>query len=325
MTQPTGILLTNIGTPTAPTPTAVSHYLKRFLADRRVVELPRWLWLPILHGLILPLRAKRSAKLYQKIWTEHGSPLAHITQRQAQGLQTIIHQHNPNANATVVLGMSYSEPSIEQAMAQLQAAKVQKIIVLPLYPQYSAATAGACFDAVSSILQKWRYIPQLHFINHYADHPLYIQALVNQITQHRNTTTDGQKLLFSFHGIPKRCVVAGDPYFDQCHHTARLVAEKLGLAVHQWQVVFQSRFGKEEWLQPYCDKALQALPTVGINVIDLICPGFSADCLETLEEIAQTNHKLFIEAGGKKLHYIPALNDSEEHLKALANIVLPYL
>ncbi len=317
-----GILLTNIGTPDAPTPTAVRRYLQEFLSDPRIVELPTWLWRPILYGLILPFRSKYSARLYQKIWSDNGSPLLHITQLQAQQLQDqlTIRGHE---QVKVSLGMRYGRPSIAQAMEELRQAQVKKIIVLPLFPQYSAATVGSSFDAIAKVLKTWRSIPQLAFINQYAEHPLYIEALAAQIKRHQNPAA--QKLLFSFHGIPKHCITAGDPYYDACHSTAKLVAEKLGYPTEKWMVVFQSRFGKQEWLQPYCDKTLQAFPKQDIKLVDVVCPGFAADCLETLEEMAQTNQKLFIAAGGTKLNYIPALNAIPDHIQALIEIIKPYI
>lgn len=320
MKKNTGILLINIGTPDAPTPGAVRRYLREFLSDQRVVELPRWLWLPLLNGIILPFRATRSAKLYQKIWTQEGSPLAHITSQQVQKLQASF-DADGHDHVFVTAGMCYGTPSVAQGMQNLREKQVEKIVILPLYPQYSAAATGAAFDAVSRCLQGWRYIPQLHFVNEYATNPLYIEALVQQIARHRHPSKNQAILLFSFHGIPKRCVDAGDPYFDLCQKTANLVAEKLNYTPKQWRLVFQSRFGKEEWLQPYCDKTLQALPRQGVEAVDVICPGFSADCLETLEEISETNRDLFFEAGGKSFRYIPALNDSEAHVAVLRDVL----
>jgi ferrochelatase len=308
MNPDTGILITNLGTPDAPTPSAVRRYLREFLSDPRVVEIPRAIWLPILYGVILPFRPARTAKTYQTIWTPEGSPLRAISEKQAVGLSSLL-------DTPVALGMRYGSPSISDALESLK--YKSRIIVLPLYPQYCGATTGSTFDAISQVLQKWRKIPTLHFINQYHDHLAYIQALADSIRAHRKT----KKLLFSFHGIPKRSIDLGDPYADQCQKTAELVANNLGLKSQEWQVVFQSRFGPAEWLKPYCVDTLKALPAQGCTAVDVISPGFAADCLETLEEMAIQNQEIFLHAGGKELNYIPALNDSLAHINALAEII----
>ncbi len=321
----TGVLLTNLGTPGAPTSKAVRRYLREFLSDPRVVELPRWLWLPLLYAVVLPFRSGYSAKLYQKVWTEQGSPLLYHAQLQQKGLQDLFNSQSDTRHVKVVLGMRYGQPSIAGALAELRRAGAEKVIVLPLYPQYAAATVGSTFDAVVQELRGWRTVPQLHLVNHYADNPLYIKALASHIQRYWQTTPPGEKLLFSFHGLPQRSVAAGDPYFSLCHQTARLVAAELALPPERWQVVFQSRFGKAKWLQPYCDDILKSLAVSGVRQVDIICPGFSADCLETLEEIAIRGRALFLSSGGERFHYIPALNDHPHHLAALANIITPLL
>lgn len=320
--QKIGILIINIGTPKAPTTKAVRHYLKEFLSDPRIVELPTWLWRPILYGVILPFRSKTSAQLYQRIWSGQGSPLLHNSIQQAKKLQQLLALQS-SQEIVVSLGMRYGTPSIEQALKELQLAKVQKIIILPLYPQYSGTTTASSFDAIAKTLKQWRLIPKLHFIDHYSDHPLYIETMVNQIRQHGNPTAE--KLLFSFHSIPQRYVAAGDPYYDQCKKTVTLILEKLSYSPENALLVFQSRIGKQKWLQPYCDQTLKQLAKQGIKSVDVVCPGFAADCVETLEEIAIRNHEYFIKAGGVHLNYIPALNYSPDHINTLASIVKPYI
>ncbi len=317
----TGILLTNLGTPQAPTPAALRRYLAEFLSDRRVVELPRWLWWLILHAIILRVRPARSARAYKKIWTPEGSPLLQIARQQEAGIRTRLEQAFSGAVA-VELGMRYGQPSIQQALERLRAAGVNRLLVLPLYPQYSSATVGSTFDAVSRTLQTWRWLPELRFISHYHEDSGYIQALAETIRSYWQQHGRPDKLLLSFHGIPQRTFLAGDPYHCECHKTARLVAEQLELAEGFWQVTFQSRFGREEWLKPYTDHQLQALGAAGVRRVDLVCPGFSADCLETLEEIAHENRALFLQAGGQAFHYIPALNADPAHLDALTQLIM---
>lgn len=321
---PLGILLTNLGTPAAPTPKALRRYLKEFLWDPRVVEIYRPLWWLLLHTLVLPFRAGRSAKIYQAIWTPQGSPLLLNMQQLTEKLTTQL-QQVLEVPIVLSLGMRYGNPSIAEGLAQLQQAKVQRILVLPLYPQYASATTGSTFVAVSDILKTWRWIPELHFINHYADFPDYINALAMSIQNHWQTSGKKRYLLFSFHGIPKRAQLAGDPYYCYCHKTARLIAAKLELANDEWAMVFQSRFGKAQWLQPYCDQILVELPRKGIVEADIICPGFAVDCLETLEEIAINNRALFIKAGGKELHYIPALNASSAQIDLLTTLIQQHI
>ena len=318
-----GVLITNLGTPDAPTPKALRRYLAQFLWDPRVVETPRPLWWLILHGVILRFRPARAARAYQTVWSEAGSPLLQFSRQQEAALRASL-QHALPGPVQVALGMRYGNPSIEQGLEELRQAGARRILVLPLYPQYSATTSASTLDAVSDVLRRWRWVPDLRFVSHYPDDPGYIQALANSIREHRASHGDADRLLFSFHGIPKRYLLNGDPYHCECHKTARLVAEALGLEADRHQLVFQSRFGREEWLQPYCDKTLEALPGQGVKSVQVVCPGFSADCLETLEEIAEQNRELFLQAGGERFEYIPALNAREDHIQALTRLILQH-
>jgi len=315
-----GVLLVNLGSPDAPAPSAVKRYLAEFLWDPRVVEAPRWLWWLALHTVILRIRPGHVAKSYKKIWTIDGSPLIATSKAQAQAIEKVL-QKKFRGNVIVDLAMRYGKLSIESGLRELKKAGARRLIVLPLYPQYSATTTASVFDEVTRVLRNWRWLPDLRFINQYHDNDKYITALANTIQQHWDKHDRADKLLFSFHGIPQRYVDNGDPYFCHCHKTARLVAEKLQLNDFGWQVVFQSRFGKEPWLQPYCDKTLEQLAQSKNKKVEVICPGFAADCLETLEEIMVTNRKLFIQAGGESFHYIPALNTGEEHINALCEVL----
>lgn len=312
-----GILLVNLGTPDEPTPSAVRRYLREFLSDPRVVEIPRWLWLPLLNGIILPFRAGRTAKNYQKIWTEEGSPLWVFTRNLTHELKKKLAEDE----YIVEYAMRYGRPSIEEQLNHFQQQHISKLVVLPLYPQYSATTSGTVFDEVARVISQWRWVPDIKFINQYSDHDLYIQALSDSITSHWEKNGRAEKLIFSFHGLPKRFLELGDPYFCYCQKTARLVKEKLNLTDNDTRIVFQSRFGKAEWLQPYCVDTLQQLPAEGCKSVDIICPGFAVDCLETLEEIAIANKDVFLYAGGEKYHYIPALNSDEEHVKLLSDLI----
>ncbi len=315
----TGVLLCNLGTPDAPTPAALKKYLAEFLSDPRVVELPRWQWLPVLHGIILNTRPARSAKLYQKVWTDEGSPLLVTSLAQRDKLQVAL---DASADQIVVeIGMRYGNPSMQVALEALREKNCRKIIVLPLYPQYSGSTSGSTFDALTDILKSWRRVPELHVIDGYHDHEGYISALASSIRKHWAEHEKAEKLIFSFHGIPERYFKAGDPYPCFCRKTARLTAEALELAEGEWQVTFQSRFGKEPWVMPYTDETLQELARQGVKTVDVICPGFSVDCLETLEEIAGENRDLFKHAGGSELRYIPALNDDDAHIRLMASLV----
>ncbi len=316
----TGILLTNLGTPGAPTPAALRRYLAEFLWDRRVVDAPRPLWWLILHGLILRTRPRRSAAAYRKIWGETGSPLLAIGRRQAEGLQQALADGGDDG-PRVVLAMRYGQPSIRAGLERLRELNANRILVLPLYPQYSATTTASTFDAIAGVFRDWPRLPELRMVMHYHDHPAYIAALAASIRDHWREHERGERLLFSFHGIPQDYFEAGDPYPCECHKTARLVAEALGLPEDAWALAFQSRFGPRAWVQPYADDTLREWAAQGHKRVDVICPGFAADCLETLEEIALRYRALFLDAGGKAFHYIPALNDQDAHIQVLAGLV----
>ncbi len=315
-----GILLSNLGTPDAPTTSAVRRYLKEFLWDKRVVDLPRLLWWPILNGIILNIRPSRSAKLYQKVWTESGSSLLDVSLRQKAALQAVLDANHPGA-FRVELAMRYGNPSIAYGMQNLAKSGCNRVLILPLYPQYSLTTTESTFDAVDKVMKAGHDIPELRFVRNYHDHPAYIEALAASIREDIKTNGRLGKLLFSFHGIPKRYYENGDPYPDECRRTAELLAEALKLEDDAWMLTFQSRFGREEWMQPYTDKTLRSLPQKGVKNVAVACPGFAADCLETLEEISIQNRKFFMDSGGGSFRYIPALNDREDHIRALANIV----
>lgn len=316
----TGVLISNLGTPDAPTAQALRRYLGEFLWDPRVVDMPRWLWWPILHGVILRIRPARSAHSYEKVWTERGSPLLANSQRQAAALQQALNQCFKGP-VVVALGMRYGTPSLKDAFDQLRAANAGRVLLLPLYPQYSSSTTASTFDAAAAILKKWKNIPELRLVKHYHDEPAYIRAVAESIRDSWRGREPGERLLFSFHGLPQRFLEQGDPYYYECHKSARLIAGQLQLSDDQWKVSFQSRFGREPWLQPYTDHTLQEWGASGVRSVDVVCPGFSADCLETLEEIAIQNRDLFLQSGGERYHYIPALNEHPAHIEALTAIV----
>lgn len=319
-----GVLITNLGTPDAPTPPALRRYLAEFLWDPRVVEMPRPLWWLVLHGVILRIRPRRAARAYQTVWTAQGSPLLTISRLQADALQQALTAALPGP-VHVALGMRYGNPSIAAALDELRAVNARRLLILPLYPQYSATTTASTFDAVAEVLKHWRWLPELRFVSQYHGHPAWLDAVVASIRAHRERQGDATKLLFSFHGLPQRYLTAGDPYHCQCHATARKLAQRLGLADAEWQLAFQSRFGREEWLKPYTDHTLKAWAEAGIDSVQVVCPGFSADCLETLEEIAEQSRERFLQAGGKRFEYIPALNDSATHIEALTHIVRDHI
>lgn len=319
-----GILVTNLGTPDAPEPAALRRYLKEFLWDRRVVEVPRPLWWLILNGVILRIRPRRSAAAYRTVWTEEGSPLLAFARQQVDGIRERL-APRLSAPVEVVLGMRYGNPSIPAALEQLHASNVRRLLVLPLYPQNSASTTGSTFDAVAAMLMRWRWVPEMRFVARYYDEPGYIDALAASIREHWDAHGRGEHLVMSFHGVPRRYLEAGDPYHCQCLKTARLLAARLGLEEGSWSATFQSRFGREEWLKPYTDESIRALGHRGIKRIDVVCPGFSADCLETLEEIAEQNAEFFHEAGGETLSYIPCLNARADHLDFLSELALRHL
>lgn len=316
----TGVLLVNLGTPEAPTTAAVRRFLKPFLSDPRVVEYPRLLWWLILNGIILRIRPSRSARAYREIWTDEGSPLMLYSRKLADGIAAKLEAHAPAAYS-VELAMTYGEPSIASAIDKLQAAGARRLLVLPLYPQYSGTTTASVFDNVASKLGAMRWIPETRFINQYHDEPGYIAALAASIREYWQENSKGEHLLFSFHGVPQYTLAGGDPYHCQCQKTGRLVAEALGLHDDEWTLSFQSRVGREEWLRPYTDETVRELGGKGVRRLDVACPGFSTDCLETLEEIAMQNAEFFAEAGGEALHYVPALNARDDHVEFLSALL----
>ncbi len=315
-----GILLVNLGTPDSPTEEDVRRYLAEFLSDPRVVETPRWLWWFILNGIILRTRPKRSAEAYASVWTDEGSPLMRVSQHQAEALQQQL-DGCMDLPVKVALAMRYGNPSIAAGLNQLRQANANRVLVLPLYPQYSAATTASIFDAVTAELQHWRRIPELRFINRYQDHPTYIRALADSVLAAWEHEEQPERLLMSFHGIPQDYADGGDPYPEECRTTASLLAAELGLADDRWAISFQSRMGRKAWIKPYTDKTLKAWGKEGVKRVHVICPGFAADCLETLEEIAVENRDYFIKAGGQSYHYIPALNESAGHIKVMTELV----
>ncbi|HFC91708.1 MAG TPA: ferrochelatase [Leucothrix mucor] len=318
--EATGVLLVNLGTPEAATTSAVRRYLKQFLSDPRVVEIPRLIWMPILYTFILPRRPAKSAKMYQSVWTKEGSPLLIFSNKQRSAVQQEM-KSRFKGKVIVELAMRYGKPSIESGLEQLKKQGVRRLLVLPLYPQYSATTTATTYDEVNRVLSRWRWLPEMRFVSSYHDHSSYINALAASVKTHWEQHQRGQVLLMSFHGLPKRNLNLGDPYFCHCQKTARLLAEKLELKQDQYVVTFQSRFGKAEWIKPYTDKTLEELPTKGIKHIDVLCPGFPADCLETLEEIKIDNSDTFLQAGGETYRYIAALNHQQDHIRALSDII----
>ena len=319
-----GLLLTNLGTPEAATPKALRKYLAEFLWDPRVVEIPRPIWWLILNLIILNVRPKRSAETYAKIWTPAGSPLMQHTLDQTAAVK----QYLADIDLTeieVACAMRYGQPSIESTLYALQKKNVTRLLVMPLYPQYSAATTASTFDAVAQTLSKMRWMPELRFINQYCDQPLFIKACAKQISDYWKENKRSEKLLFSFHGVPKRYLLQGDPYHCQCHKTARLIVEELGLSSEEYLTTFQSRFGREEWLKPYTDETLEQLGKDKLGSIDIFCPGFSSDCVETLEEMDMLNREVFTDAGGGDFQYIPALNSTPHHVQAIAEIARQHM
>ena len=318
-----GILVVNLGTPDAPTPAAVRRYLAEFLSDSRVVEIPKIIWKLILHGIILRTRPAKSAKAYQKVWLEEGSPLkvtsSQLVDEMSKELTTRL-----DTEFKIELAMRYGQPSIDKGLKVLEAAGAERIIVLPLYPQYSGATIGSVADAVFKSLMKWRWVPEISMLGAYHDNPQYISAVAESIRDHWSREGQSDKLLMSFHGMPKATLRAGDPYYCHCHKTARLIAEQLELKENQWEMAFQSRFGAATWLQPYVSQRLTEMPTEGVKKLSVVCPGFAVDCLETLEEIAMEGHGDFLAAGGESFEYIPALNSSSAHVAMLVNKVMEH-
>lgn len=322
--SPIGILLTNVGSPTAPTRAALRPYLAEFLGDERVIEYPRWLWQPLLHGVILNTRPGRSAKLYERIWSEEGSPLWATLKRQAAALQATLSDRLP-LPVKVVAAVRYGQPSIAAGLRELATANARRVLVFPLFPQYSATTTATTLDAVFDELKTWRWLPELRTINHYHDHPDYIRALAATVREQWAETGRPDRLMLSFHGVPRDYILKGDPYYCECQKTARLLIEALELAAGDTTVTFQSRFGPTEWLQPYTSQTLEAWGQAGLGHVDALCPGFSADCLETTDEVGHEGKLTFQEAGGGMFNYIPALNDRPDHIAALATIVTTHL
>ena len=317
-----GVLLVNLGTPTDPSPASVRRYLAEFLWDPRIIEAPRALWWLVLHGIILRTRPRKSAHAYQKIWTAEGSPLLVESRRLTEGVAARLQQQF-GESAVVDLAMTYGEPSIKSVLERFRAQNVQRLLVLPLYPQYSSTTTGSIFELVTRELGRWRWMPELRFVNQYWQSDRYLSALAGSIASHWQV--HGRKhLLFSFHSIPKRYFLAGDPYHCFCHGTARAVAQKLGLAEADWSIGFQSRFGREEWLKPYVDKLLGEYAKQGPKRVTVVCPGFATDCLETLEEISMQNRDAFLAQGGEEFDYVPCLNSSDAGIGVIEEVVLEH-
>lgn len=319
----TAVVLVNLGTPDAPTPKAVRRYLKEFLSDRRVVEIPRIVWSLILNGIILPFRARQSAEKYASIWTPEGSPLKLYTERQAALLQATLTSRGEDV--TVTYAMRYGQPSVANVLDRLKNDGVDRIVILPAYPQYSGTTTASVFDAVFSHYARVRNVPQLRLIKHYYEHPAYIEALKQRVLAYWEVHGRPDKLVMSFHGVPKRTQMLGDPYYYECQKTAKLLAQALGLPESRYLLTFQSRFGRAEWLQPYTAPTLEQFGQAGLKRVDVVCPGFTSDCLETLEEISMEGRDAFLAAGGKAFHYIPCLNDMPATGDALADVVVEHL
>jgi ferrochelatase len=314
----TAVLLVNLGTPDAPTTPAVRRYLRQFLSDPRVVEIPKAAWWFILHGLILPLRSGKSAEKYASIWTKEGSPLKVHTEKQASLLRGYLGERGHHVQ--VAYAMRYGNPSLPDVLDKLKAEGCDRILVLPAYPQYSGTTTASISDGVANHFSKVRNQPELRFVKHYHDHDGYVQALAKSVRAYWESNGRPEKLVMSFHGVPKRTLLLGDPYHCECQKTARLLAAQLGLTEDQYMVTFQSRFGKAEWLQPYTAPTLMKLGKQGVKRVDVMCPGFTSDCLETLEEIAMEARRDFLKAGGQDFHYIPCLNEDVPWIDALADI-----
>jgi len=317
----TGVLLVNLGSPEAPTAKAVRRFLKEFLWDPRVVNIPRPVWWLILHLFVLPLRPARSAKAYRKIWTDNGSPLIDLTRKLTGKLADRL----ASSEIICTYAMRYGKPSIAEQLNYLKQEGAANVVVLPLYPQYSSTTTASIYDDLTKELKRWRHLPRFHFISDYHQDDHYIDALVESVKSHWQNHGRHDLLLMSFHGLPELLTKLGDPYYNHCQTTARLIAERLGLNDKDWLLVFQSRFGKAEWLKPYCADTLAKLPEQGIKSVDMICPGFAVDCLETLEEIAMENKTIFLEAGGKGYRYIPALNDSDAHVNVMEKLLSQWI
>lgn len=332
-----GVILVNLGTPQAPTAFAVARYLRQFLSDPRVVEAPRLLWWLLLYFLIIPFRSKKVSNNYRSIWLDEGSPLKVITERQVAALQTAFDNEHCEDNPFGPLGMrsrreyicsyamTYGDQSITRSVESLRNSGANKIVILPLFPQYSASTTASVYDQLAELVKTCRHIPDIRVIHHYFNHPDYIAALANSVRNHWHINGKAECLLMSFHGIPQKYVDQGDPYYIQCLETARALAQKLNLSSQQWAFSFQSRFGRLEWVKPYTDVVLQKWGTRGLESVDVICPAFSSDCLETLEEIDQQNRHLFLQSGGKKFAMIPCLNDAPLHIQLFKDLICSHL
>lgn len=319
-----GVLISNLGTPEAPTKQALKPYLKQFLSDPRVVEVPRLIWWFALNLVILNRRPARSAEAYKSVWSDQGSPLLVHSKNQAEGLRTALQQEYGD-NIVVEFAMRYGNPSIESVIEKMLRSGVRKLLVLPLYPQYSASTTASTFDAIAQLFQRRRWLPDLRFVSHYHDVPEYIAALGEKIKQHWQEHGQADKLIFSYHGVPKKYLDNGDPYHCECFKTSRLLAQYLELQPEQYQTTFQSRFGPQEWLQPYTDETLKSLPGQGVKRVQVCCPGFSSDCLETIEEIDEENREYFLHAGGEEFQYIPCLNSDDSHIAMLKQLAMTHL
>lgn len=319
----TAVLYCNLGTPDEPTAPAVRRYLAEFLADPRVVEIPRLVWLPLLYGVILPLRSSKSAAKYASIWRPEGSPLKLWTEKQAKLLQGWLGEHGHRV--TVRYAMRYGSPSIASQLDALKAEGATRILIVSAYPQYSGTTTASVIDAVSAWSTQVRNLPELRFVNRYHDDRGYVQALARRIERHWREHGRGEHLVMSFHGVPERTLHLGDPYHCECQKTARMLAAHLGLEKDQYTVSFQSRFGKAKWLEPYTDPTVRALAQRGVKRVDVACPGFTADCLETLEEIAMEVRHAFLSSGGQEFNYIPCLNDDPAWIAALGAITQQHL
>lgn len=318
-----GVVLMNLGTPDAPTPSAIRRYLQQFLSDPRVVELPRWLWFPILFGPLSMFRPAKVAPGYQMMWQEYGdSPLRVISRRQTDALRERLAALGGDAAPAVALAMSYGNPSLPDALAELHAKGVEQVLLIPLYPQYSATTTGAIYDQVAAIVRTSRDIPAIHVVKSYYQYPRFTAALATSVQRYWLEHGKARKLLLSFHGIPQRNVDLGDPYYAHCVETARALAVALALDDTQWAISFQSRLGRARWLQPYTSELLREWGAQGVTDVDVICPAFAADCLETLEEIAVENRAIFEQAGGRNYRYIPCLNDSADQIDLLIDIIV---
>ena len=317
----TAIVYCNLGTPQAPTAPALRRYLAEFLSDPRVVEIPRFLWLMILHGIILRVRPAKSAHKYASIWTTEGSPLKVWTEKQSLALQQLFDPHK----VVVRYAMRYGSPAVPQVLDELKAQGVTRVLVLPAYPQYSGTTTASVFDAVYAWGMRTRNLPELRFINHYHDHPGYIEALAEKIRAHWAQHGRAEQLVMSFHGVPERTLLLGDPYHCECHKTARLLAQSLGLSKDEYKVCFQSRFGKAKWLEPYTEPTVRELARQGCRSVQIVCPGFVSDCLETLEEIALEVKAAFLEEGGEQFHYIECINDSPVWIQAMHSLTMTHM